>query len=257
MLKLEKIAKSRELSVMLRAKSGLLSTSFLLALAYAIFIHLAAFIIFPISPFKFSYQESLFPPVIVASDAPAYIAYTDPSFNYEIPIPNYLISPKVLVPEFPSIQEKPLEKKIEYIQQKSPLNNPFLGLEEHLEMVDVNDPLSERTEHALVVLRTSGAIAELSLEHYNPFEEELRTLDTKFKESIMREYPKGFHRYFYTVNIDKRNGELFWWEFTREEGSPKLQAHSLKVLKSIKFFPLSALGVEIGEVEIMINVNFE
>src|SRR5262245_51257714 len=129
MLKLERIAKTDEINVLIRSKPSLLNRPFLYALTYAILFHLSALLIFQIAPFKLGYQQSLFPPVRVASEVPSSIGiYATNAMQDDDMIPSYLIAPLPPIPELPSFEDGPLVRNMEYIQQSNPLSNPFLAL---------------------------------------------------------------------------------------------------------------------------------
>lgn len=237
MLKLEKISKTRDLNVLLRAKPTLLTARFLIALAYALFIHLTAFVLFKVAPLKIDFQFSLFPPVSVAVELPVhsgvYVALQD-----EEPIPEYLIAPLSTLPKLPMALESPLVRNSEYIKLQSPLDNAFLALEDNVEL----EAGIER--YPLLSIYLSGAIADLSLEP-------VRLNENAFADASAAALNQP-ERYIFRVLADQNRGEIFWWELIESDSSRARHAEALSILKSLQFVPEKEIGIVSGEIEIVI-----
>src|SRR3984885_13435148 len=68
MLKLEKIAKTMEISITLRHRDSFFSPALMTAFAIAIALHLVAGILFEVRPFKIKGSQIVFPPALVDVD---------------------------------------------------------------------------------------------------------------------------------------------------------------------------------------------
>ncbi|MBA3237533.1 MAG: hypothetical protein H0T62_04185 [Parachlamydiaceae bacterium] len=247
MLKLEKIAKTRELSVLLRAKPTLLTSPFLFALSYAVFIHLAAIFIFQISPFKIGYQQSLFPPVSVATEIPVHegVYASNNHFEEEEPIAAYLIAPSPLKPPLPSAQAIPIVRNIEYIKQKSPLSNPFLSHENILDDDVETFALASSSVYAPLTVQLSGAFADIPLE--------FGAMDQIHKAA--HEHLYRTYRFVYSAHLDQERGEFFCWDLKDGDKDTKAENYALDILKGLHFTPIPHAGPLSGEVSMLITLS--
>lgn len=238
MLKLEKISKTRELSVLLRAKPTLLTAPFLMALGYALFVHLAAFFLFKIAPLNIGFQYRSFPPVNVGVDLPVhsgvYVALQD-----QEPVPEHLIVPEHRIPKSSNAQGFSLAKSLEYIKLQSPLHNVFVELE------DSSAFETKAGFPAPLSVHLSGSIAEMSLLPIN-------------EAAIIAKSEKGTtkepNRYLFRVLADQSRGEIFWWEIIDSESSKTHHAEAMEILKSLQFAPGLEFGILSGEVEIAVRL---
>lgn len=246
MLKFEKIAKTRDLSVLLRVKPTLFTTPFLFALSYAIFIHAAALFIFQISPFKIGYQQSLFPPVSVATEIPVHdgVYATNTHFEEEEPIAPYLIAPLPVKPQLPSAQTVPIVRNMEYIKQKSPLSNPFLSLEKRLEIGLDSPVLANSSVYVPLTVQLSGSLADI------PFE--FGPLDKAFE--VVPEPPYRTYKFLFSAQLDQESGEFFWWDLQEGEQNSKAENYALDVLKGLQFAPNPHAGPLSGGVSMVITL---
>lgn len=237
MLKLEKISKTRELNVLLRARPTLLTAPFLMALAYALFVHLAAFFLFKIAPLNLGFQYALFSPVNVAVELPVhngvYVALQD-----QEPVPEYLIAPEPKIPELPNADELPLVKNSEYIKLQSPLSHLFMEFENSVSLETKTVPPEPVTVHL------SGSIAEMSL---LPIRIDASALAARIKTVSMDEPFRALFR----VLVDQSRGEIFWWELIESDPSQAYHAEALDIFKNLKFSPVEELGILSGKVEIV------
>lgn len=246
MLKLEKVAKTNELSVLVRVKPTLLTTPFLLALSYALFVHTAAFFIFQISPFRIGYQQSLFPPVRVATEVPFHdgVYATNEHFEEEEPIAPYLIAPSPFKPQLPTAQAIPIIRNTEYIKQKNPLSNPFLSLEKLLEIDIDRSELASSSVYIPLSVQLSGSLADLSFE--------FGTLDKIFE--MHREQPYRTYHFLFSAQLDQKNGELFWWDLKVGENDTQAENYALDILRGLRFTPKIRSGFLSGEVSIALTL---
>ena len=68
MLKLEKVAKTLEISIALRQRDSFFSAPLLQAFGIAIALHIFAGVLFQVSPFRISGSQTIFPPVLVDAE---------------------------------------------------------------------------------------------------------------------------------------------------------------------------------------------
>lgn len=240
MLKLEKIAKTRELNVLLRAKPTFFTSPFLFALSYAIFIHATAFFIFQIAPFKIGYQQALFPPTSVATEIPVHDGvYTTNTHFEEEPIASYLIAPLPIVPKLPPAQTIPIVRNMEYIKQKSPLNNPFLSLENLLVVDRETSVTANSSVYVPLTVQLSGSLAEM------PFE-----FGTLGNFEVIPERSYRTYHFLYSVQLDQEKGEFFWWDLKHGEKDTKAENYALDILKGLQFSQNPHAGPVSGEINI-------
>ncbi len=240
MLKLEKIAKTRELNILLRTRQTFLSVTFLCALGYALLIHFGALFIFKIAPFQVNYQQSLFPPVRVATELPIQrgVYSSNQHFEEQEPIPAYLVAPLPTGPTIPMARMIPVLNK-ESITQKIAFNTPFFPQEE----ISEKEILASKTNakiYELIDFHISGALVELL---------ELSPL-TNISQEIKSD-AKDTYRIYFKVQVDQTNGEIFWWEIKEDPEDKKLQNYAIEALKSLKFAPQKAPDIVSGEIEIV------
>lgn len=236
MLKLEKISKTRELSVLLRAKPTLLTGSFRIALAYAVFVHLLAFLLFKIAPLSMKFQYTLFPPVNVAVDG--LVSHgVDVVLENEEPIPEYLLLPKQGIPELFVDMTNFMRNHTEYIPWQSPLDDPFLAFQHQVEFP--TEPEADAASSMSIHL--TGGITELSL-----------AKESDIKRNALGLEGKQPHRYVFRVLVEQKQGEIFWWEFIDTESSKTQLTEALNILDMLKFVPLSEPGILSGKVEVMV-----
>lgn len=238
MLKLEKADKSRELTVLLRAKQTFLTGRFLMALGYAVFVHVAAFFLFKVAPLKLSFQSTLFPPVNVAIDFPSrggvYVNYRDEELVTDFPI----------VPEekFPMISDLIGTSLMTGIDAASLQMTDYFFLDsENIEEFATKEeiPISQ-------AIYISGALAEIPLIAANS-EHETVSIPTEGK--ILKA-----ESYLFRVLLDQGKGEIFWWETIGSDFFKIIPAEVLAKLESLRFVPDEKFGILSGEIEIVISL---
>lgn len=240
MLKLEKIAKSRELSVLLRSKPTILTFPFLCALGYALLIHIAALFLFQISPFKVTYQQSLFAPVRVATEMPIHhgVLSTNLQFEEQEPIAEYLIAPLPLTPTLPKAYQMLAKINRAEMEQNNTFN-AHLPLEGFF-FDNLETPLAmESQSYQVLAIYLSGPISEYSLKN-----KDVETLDPQ---------PQLTYRILFSVKVNQSNGEIFWWDLREAPDSKQLQNEAINVLKSLQFAPQSTPDFLSGGIEIVMT----
>lgn len=250
MLKLERIARSQELNVSLRDKPSFLSHSFLLALSYALFSHLLALLLFQISPFKISYEASIIPPVLVASDFMSgdYMQGVTAHYYDQSIVPDYLILPSRPVVQLPLAVRESSPLKKDSTMYHDLTRNPFLRLEDEIALGRVSDLFGDSVDPSPLVVRSSGDIAERKMWRKKDDQSAIEAFALRQPELRSR-IPYYF---FFAVEVDQRTGEIFWWERQSEAGVPKLDALAIEVLKNLRFETYEDHLIESGHIEIVI-----
>lgn len=238
MLRLEKIRKTHDISVTLRKKAPFFSTTFCLALLWALGIHLFGLLIFHVAPFRITYSDSIFPPVSVASDLGKIwqgnaLAYLDE----DIVVPPYLLLPLSLDFSTPSIPELPQPKKSEYYSANF-YKNPFLSVE--LDSLVHENPKFDLPMDQLMKIHVSGPLADFAWKY----------------ESIdfsVYEIKKGEYAIAYDIKVDE-SGHVFWWQPHQKMPQP-LISWGDAILKGI-FFEIPVINTSFaGKVEIFLRVS--
>lgn len=243
MLKLEKIAKTRELNVLLRTKPTVFSATFLYALGYALLIHFGALFIFKISPFKVNYQQSVFPPVRVATELPIQNGvYTTNLHSEEFDsIPSYLLAPLPIAPDFPEVSQilPTIEGESTNLIASSFENSLFLLDELFNDAVDESHSSKMESESFKpLTCHLSGSIAELPI----------------FSNGLsagLSHKGHGAIRAIIAVQVNQSDGQIFWWQI-KEGLNQEQQNVAIEVLKNLQFVPQTTPDIISGEIEIVI-----
>ncbi len=254
MLKLEKVAKTRELNAILREKPTLFSYSFMVALSYALFCHLVALCLFQISPFKISYEASILAPVQVASDFLFPDAMQQISLQYEDqdPIPDHLLAPMYIPEQLPALATISFEEKPKMLILPMTHDNPFLAMENEASIWQGFHFLPEDSKHEPLLVQTSGEIADMEVAvKTETFVEILKQLSLK-NPSLRRMEPYSFQ---FAVQIDQKRGEVFWWESQHDEVHAELNRLAIQILESLSFKMESSRFLDRGFIEITITLS--
>lgn len=235
MFKLERVAKSDQLNVLIRPKSKILTRPFLFALTYAVFIHLLALLVFQITPLKIDYNLFILPQVKVATDISFLNGiYTAELSTEEENIPAYLIAPMLQSPSLPTLQNATLMKNMEYIKQSNPLSNPFLALEQiYAQDINLDSPAKGKSP----LIQLSGPISNLHFVYNEP--------------AVSHEaHQSATHHFLYSVQLDTKNGELFWWDLKAGERDVNAQKYAVHILKNLVFEPSDDIAPVFGEISL-------
>jgi hypothetical protein len=242
MLKLKKSAKSRELSIILRDKPSLLTKTFFFALGYALFIHFSAFFLFHISPFKIGYEESIFPPVIVATDFPFLGTFDNVSIHLadEEAIPSYIIAPEPSLPEPFALIDHASST------QGGTLFDPFFSIEDNVGIQHSDTLFTSPTPKKAVAIALSGGLAERILLDQKNIDEDLKTIAADQQRSMLPQ------RFDFSVQLERSTGKIFWWEEIGIDHSSdrRLYLLAVELLKSLQFNVDPRDFVDLGDVEI-------
>lgn len=220
MLKLEKVSKTLEVSITLRKKETVFNSTFLKALALALGLHLLAAILFQVSPFILRGSQIVLPPTIVDADLSDgfVIAHADSEEN----LPRHIKEPpgaKLPLPEM-DLKSPNLE------MDQNLYKNPFLSLESNLDLFEI-----PKMGQNLII---SGPLAE------NPL----------LEEPSFNFNAKMAYRAHFAVNLDAKSGTLFWFESLQTDPDPFLELQAEKILRNLRFAPVTESLIVSGEIEI-------
>lgn len=223
MLKLEKVAKTLEVSITLRKKEPLLTKNLAWALLFALLLHLAAGLLFNVRAFLFLGSQSLIPPVQVDSiliPAPDALVMVELA---EDPFPRWLREPKKSEPTLP---DWPTAETLVTQASREPLweKNPF-------EDLAFAPNLDHPPPKAGIQVHFSGPLAQFSVIHSPP-------------------PPALRYQGRFQARLEGATGTLFWLEPLQGGYTD----HAVeKWLKDFRFKPDSSHFVEDGEIEVRIG----
>lgn len=243
MLKLEKIAKSRDLNVLLRSKPTLLTIPFLCAFGYALFIHLAALLLFDIAPFRAAFQSSIFAPVNVSIDLPLSTIYAAPLEGAkQDDIPAYLAAPQPKLPQLPIQMEESLlslsENEASWQETQT-----FMSLESALFFNEFDLPSPTQPNPLAIYL--SGQVSKLKVQPM------ASALTENYLPSLSGTLPDYLH-FLFQIKVDTASGEICWWQQINGDETSHAKL-AVEILKNIRFLPESTADFLPGEVEIVLT----
>ena len=238
MLKLEKIAKSLEISIFLKKRDSFFSASLLKAFGIAIALHLFAGLVFTVSPFRIIGSQSIFPPVLVDTELTTIaenvvVAQVD---TEEIS-PRYIKEPRQAALHMPPL---PTTRTLEHpaIAVQSPECNALQCAitERELSPLDIVSLQQNKVKKQPIEIVMSGDLAERSI-----VESGLTTAQSAYFSPT---------RLVFSVQVDDRSGTIFWYE-------PHFYAENMvigeKILKDLRFQMIADSFVTVGEIEIHFN----
>lgn len=249
MLKLEKVAKTLELNVILRNKPALLTRTFLIALGYAVGCHCFALLLFHISPFKISYQASLIPPVYVASDffPSDPLQHISVHFDEESYVPDFLIAPRTMPATLPAMrhQAEPAAKIV--LKPVKAMEHSF-ALENQIDVQPLTNLFRQKKTQEPLSVVASGGLAERKLV--------VESAKTKAKDLIHQfalRYPSltsaGPCKVVFSVMVEQDKGEIFWWEPRNENLDSSIVWLAISLLQNLRFEKGVARSIESGDIE--------
>lgn len=244
MLKLEKIAKTLEISITLRQRESLFNKTFIQALMIAIGLHLFAGILFNVRFIKIAGSQTVIPPAFVEADL------TAPSDNSIVAIaeeeenhPKHFIEAKGSKPQLPAI---PLS---EHAQQTVQLQkaccwkkNPFIEIEAYANPAPIPLPKAPNTPGQPIQVYVSGGLNAASLMQEGWESIDPATLKTQATQNYC---------VIFAVRIDGQTGSVFWYEFKTDRAHKELDALAEQILKNMRFDKSEDSFATLGEVEIV------
>lgn len=291
MLKLEKIAKSQELSVLLRARPKIMTKQFAMALSYAVLVHLMALAVFHIAPFKIGFDSRLLPPVRVnleqLKEQDMQLAQVESEelfskgFPFQIPMP---IQPELPLAETGfgdwdldfglSDTENTLFKDLEVkeqlgsyaiqpvfianvIQKWQLEQNRSVGFQPD-DAVGFKDPDAAKAVNPFSsYVRYSTQTVNPSPHFSGPWGKEALVLSPENEKQIisrsrMPAVADENFRFVFSVQIDAIAGEIFWWEVKQTEGGGEAYQNALEQLEKLRFKVDAQEWIVAGEIEILV-----
>lgn len=243
MLRLEKIRKSDDVTVILRQKTPFFNPTLCLALLWAIGVHVFGMLFFQVAPFKINYTDSLFPPVAVETDLGLPIhgnvqAFIEDSF----PIPEYLQLPlktDISSPEIPRYQPK---RELEYYQPASLTFHSFLSID--LSYLSYAQVSLEPAAPASFKVHISGPLAK--------HQKQNSIIDIPFSFSDLR---KGEYLSVFDVLMDGKSGKIIWFQ-PRGKSHPKLLQWYNTIIKEMSFEPSLPDTIISGQIEFFLQLPY-
>jgi|GEM_PF-6256601 len=223
MLKLEKVAKTLDISITLRKKEPLLTKNLAWALLFALSLHLAAGLLFNVRSFLFLGSQSLIPPVQVDSillPAPDALVMVELA---EDPFPRWLREPKKSEPTLPAWPTTGI--------QVTQANRESLWKKNLFTALPFSPNLDPPSSEAGTQVHFSGPLAQFSVIHSPP-------------------PPILHYQGRFQARLEGATGTLFWLEPL--QGSYNDHAVE-KWLKEFRFQPDPSHFVEDGEIEVRIG----
>lgn len=235
MLKLEKVAKTLEISITLRKRERLFNRALLQAFAFAAALHLVGLLLFHVSPFKITGNQGLIPPIVVDADISlgpeaAVIA----QIESEDTVPRAIREPKGSSFTFPDVPfTDPNVLPLSTPGKRPSDKNPLVPLEKEI----LTDALLEtKRNHAPIELHISGPLAQAPL----------NTLSLG-RPSIHLQEP---YRAMYDVRLDETTGSIFWLKPLHTPVNSALDQQAEQILRELRFAEGSPSISESGMVEI-------
>lgn len=251
MLKLEKIARTRDINVCLRDKPVFLNKTFFVALGYALGFHLSALLLIQISAFKVGYQESIFLPAFVATDFKDAIDIRGLQIDSEDQIPFFFLPPAAALPDMMPFRETSICFQERHQQKLLRREHALLSVENHMEMHFEDSFFADPPPIAPVVIAISGMLADNFLLHKEEHEEELAQLVLQKKIHDLS-VPQ---RFLFHVQVEDLEGEVFWWELVESSGEELCYEYAVAILKSLRFQLPSQSFAQKGDIEISFNLS--
>lgn len=246
MLKLEKIAKTLEISITLRQRERIWSKAFVQALIIAIGLHIFAGLLFNVRLAKIMGSQTVFAPILVESDLStlpdnSVIAQLDTD---EV-LPRHIKEPKGSKPALPSIPVKPGFGKDMHLNRTCDSDcDTFQALEAKMYNLEFSLSLpSTGSSTKPVIIQTSGR-----LDHENLVTEGWENMDL----SPLSTLANRSYRKTYNVRIENKTGCAFWFEpDCPGANDSSLDSLAENILKNMRFETKENAFVTAGTIEII------
>lgn len=198
MLRLEKVRKNHDIEINVRPKIPIFNRLFCVALAWAVGIHLFWLLIFHIAPIKINYQNSIYPPVTVASDLGKKIGNTLAFLEEDLIIPEHLLLPNTFYNFQLEKPYTPLNIQKVLPQPSDSNRNFFADLEKNCLMYDclpIVPPMGSPLK-----IHFSGPLAS-----YATINDHVIALPSVISKLKKKEYHLA-----YEVLLDAQKGKIVW-----------------------------------------------
>lgn len=249
MLKLEKIARTRDINVCIRHKPSFFSRNFFVALGCATAVHLSGIFLFHISPFKLNYKESLFLPTFVATDLMPEEMLDTCSLTLESQekVPWYMLPPETALPNMQALVDHHLPAPAGLWKEYVNTALVFEAMSKEIKLQALPafaDPLPESS----VSIHISGPLAASLLVQRHINEDQLIALIGSVKDLTLA------RRFMFKVQVDAHTGEIFWWDLAKKVGESDFQDYAIAILDSLRFQLPTQTFIQQGEIEIAFNL---
>jgi hypothetical protein len=243
MLKFDKIARDRQVSVILREKDPAFTRSFAIAIGLAAGLHLLFLVIFPISPFKILLNQTVFPPVQVLADAVPKDAALLAQMDSPKPIASGLPDPKPSLPAFPDFPTFLTGQHVEYIKETKDGVNPFIHIESEIYTPAFSSLEKQSLPPLSIVI--SGFLSELTM------------IDNGLNGRTICP-PSSYERQraIFNVLVEGRTGRIFWYEPVQLTENAATDRFVETLLREMQFSAASGIFVTAGEIEFHFNLSF-
>ncbi len=243
MLKLEKVAKTREINITLRPRTSFFTKSFKEAFLWALGMHLAAGFLFTVQLIRISENIKVFLPAYVESElGSALNNQVIAELEREKIFSHYIGEPPDAKPEFSVFSGgSEVTTSLASLKENS-TENPFLKSEFWLMAPEL--PLLKKSSNLPkpIKIEVSGG-----LEKYPILKEGWDTIEVS---TLKKMKPHGY-KASYNVRLDLQTGRLFWIEPLLLDKSKISDLLAEKILAEIQFEVLdSSEAVASGVVEI-------
>lgn len=244
MLKLERVR--QDFIIRIRERDRLLTPLFWQALGMALAVHIGAFLIFHIQPFKAD-SSFIFPPVYLDTQG------KQTPFNQEVSSQTQTVP---LLADLPSIPPS-LEVKLPQIPLGTSLfleDEPQATFNLLSNQTVLIDPVAFSFTHPFwptayspVHLHVSGELANRSILSADPL----------FSKRLVKEETDELSSYLvkYHVQVNEQTGTIFWYDKKQSSGIQKIDKRAESLLLSLQFSPHKGRSLDSidGEIELTIT----
>lgn len=247
MLKFKKSLKTNDVTICLRERENFFNQTFCTAFSIALAIHLGAFILFHIEPFKMT-SSFLFSPVTVNVNIPKEEEISleqlptlkDASSNSFIPP-----SP---IPSLPSVPHS-LSEQASFTAIRS-IEIPSFSSIESLEKRSYTPSISN-LPYSPIRFSISGQLAQQKIaKESSAFINHV--LNTRWIKGIE---PLSYFYMKYLVQIDPQSGVLFWLDKIHSSGSLEIDQLAEQLLLKLRFEPSLTWDNLKGEIDLIITLD--
>jgi len=244
MLKLEKISRDRQISVIVRDKECFFTRSLIIALAIAAGIHFLFLVVFNISPFKIRLSQIIFPPVQVEVDA----SPKDTAILAQVDTPKPIASGlPTQRPSLPIMHEYPTflaAQNADYIKENRREGNPFLAIEN--DITSPSFPSGGNTSLPPLSIVVSGLLADIPV------------LDDGLKGKKVPGIKASINqrRVVFDVLVEGRSGSVIWFQPVQLTENSTADRFVETIIREMQFHKGSYF-VTAGEIEFHFNENAE
>jgi|LakMenEpi03Aug12_release.lakeMendotaPanAssembly.Ray.scaffolds.fasta_scaffold13900_6 hypothetical protein len=223
MLKLEKIAKTNEIGIVLQHKEAFFSSSLLKAFILALGLHLLAALFFQVHPLKVIGSQMILPPILVEADLSSPIERTiaAASLDQEETFSHLIGEPKGTILSTPRWPENHFTHFFEWPSLVETRHDLFANRSDETFGTDLMIPSKAGKSEKNLRIYLSGPLAEKKR-----IENELKTNPCIGENSWQTRY---------AVRLDNRTGTIFWHQALEE--SPLCEKEAEAILASLRFQP--------------------